>query len=62
MRAWVLDAPGRLEDGVLRLQAVAEPVPGPGEILVDVEDEHDVEFDRRIVGRRTGGTAAQSHR
>ncbi|MDJ0523129.1 MAG: zinc-dependent alcohol dehydrogenase family protein [Planctomycetota bacterium] len=36
MRAWILDAPGKLDEGALRLGEMPDPEPGPGEILVDV--------------------------
>jgi len=36
MRAWVVDAPGPIDDGPLRLVERDAPVPGPGEIRVAV--------------------------
>ncbi len=36
MRAWVVDAPGPVDTGPLRRVERAEPVPGPGQVRVDV--------------------------
>ena len=38
MRAWVLDRPGPLEDSPLRLVEIPDPQPGPGEILIEVQE------------------------
>jgi len=36
MRAWWVDRPGAIDDGPLRSGERPDPVPGPGEVLVDV--------------------------
>ena len=37
MDAWVVERPGPIEDGPLRLVRLPVPSPGPGEVLVEVE-------------------------
>ena len=37
MRAWVLERPGPIEESPLELLELPDPEPGPGEILVEVE-------------------------
>lgn len=37
MRAWVLRAPGPVSSRPLRLEAISEPVPGPGEVVLEVD-------------------------
>ncbi|MFQ5846004.1 MAG: zinc-dependent alcohol dehydrogenase family protein [Planctomycetota bacterium] len=37
MRAWILDGPAPLEERPLRLVERPDPVPGPGEIVIDVD-------------------------
>jgi len=37
VRAWVLDAPRPIEERPLSLRELPDPVPGPGEIAVDIE-------------------------
>jgi len=50
MRAWILDRPGTLTGGVLRLGELPDPEPGPGEILVDVHACGLCRTDLHVVG------------